>query len=235
MVVSILATYVSIQYRMGYNVDLTLLSIAIVFPLVFNIRGAFRRREKALEHLSQFRSSLQTILEYIQMSANLTPEDKNRLENDICHLSDETIKFLKQVGAHSHHVDKAINELHANILALDDNMPTRIKDRIFRFLNKMQEAFENVYAINSHRTPQALKAYCLVFIYIFPAIYAPNIVYNIGVAENVWIVYFIVLITEFILISLYNIQDQMEYPFDDFGMDDIKLENFRVNRWQPED
>jgi len=52
-VLSVLVTYLSIQYNLGYNVDLTLLSIAIIFPLVFNIRGAFRRREKALEHLSQ--------------------------------------------------------------------------------------------------------------------------------------------------------------------------------------
>lgn len=53
VVLSVLVTYLSIQYNLGYNVDLTLLSIAIIFPLVFNIREAFRRREKALEHLSQ--------------------------------------------------------------------------------------------------------------------------------------------------------------------------------------
>jgi len=30
------------------------------------------------------------------------------------------------------------------------------------------------------------------------------------------------------LISLYNIQDDMEYPFDRQGLDDIKLEEFRA-------
>ena len=42
-----------------------------------------------------------------------------------------------------------------------------------------------------------------------------------------WLTYFIVVLSEFILISLYNIQDQMEYPFDLDGLDDIKLEKFK--------
>jgi hypothetical protein len=29
---------------------------------------------------------------------------------------------------------------------------------------------------------------------------------------------------------LFNIQDQMEYPFDKVGMDDIKLETFKFDR-----
>jgi len=32
------------------------------------------------------------------------------------------------------------------------------------------------------------------------------------------------------LISLYNIQDQMEYPFDKEGIDDIDLEIFKMTR-----
>jgi hypothetical protein len=43
-------------------------------------------------------------------------------------------------------------------------------------------------------------------------------------------VYFVVVLTEFILISLYNIQDDLEYPFDEKGLDDIKLDHFKVLR-----
>ena len=32
----------------SYDIDLTLVSIAIIFPLVFNIRGSFKRRERCL-------------------------------------------------------------------------------------------------------------------------------------------------------------------------------------------
>lgn len=230
MAISVTFTYLSIHYSLGYNVDLTLLSIAIVFPLVFNIRGAFRRREKALEHLSRFRSALRTMQFYVQMSSDLDEENKTRVEQALRRISDEAMICLKSGLADTQKVDDAINQLHSTVLDIEENMSTRVKDRIFRFMNRLQEGFENVFAINTHRTPQSLKAYCLLFIYIFPLIYAPNIVYNIGASENEWIVYFIVVITEFILISLYNIQDQLEYPFDEYGMDDIKLDNFRPDR-----
>lgn len=230
MVISVTFTYMSIHFNLGYNVDLTLLSIAIVFPLVFNIRGAFRRREKALEHLSRFRSALRTMQFYVQMSSDLDEENKTRVEQALRRISDEAMICLKSGLSDTQKVDEAINQLHSTVLDIEENMSTRVKDRIFRFMNRLQEGFENVFAINTHRTPQSLKAYCLLFIYIFPLIYAPNIVYNIGASENEWIVYFIVVITEFILISLYNIQDQLEYPFDEYGMDDIKLDNFRPDR-----
>ena len=49
MIISILVPVVCYEYEVIYDIDLTLISIAIIFPLVFAIRGAFRRREKALE------------------------------------------------------------------------------------------------------------------------------------------------------------------------------------------
>ena len=225
-----LVTYVTLHFNLGYNVDMTLLSIAIIFPLVFNIRGAFRRREKALEHMSQFRASLKTVYFYLQLSFDLKPEDKKKLETIVEDISRKVIIHLRETEEDTTAIDQAIDELQEFIIFLRKDISSRIRDRIFRYVNNIQEGFENVHAINTHRTPKALKAYCLVFIYVFPFIYAPTIVYNIGVDNNFWIVYLLVVATQFILMSLYNIQDQMEYPFDDIGVDDIKLENFQINR-----
>ena len=220
----------TIHFNLGYNVDLTLLSIAIVFPLVFNIRGAFRRREKALQHLSQFRAALKTTYFYLQLSFDLNDDDKKKLESILETISDETVTHLRKSTDETDAIDAAIDELQEFVVHLRDEIPARIRDRIFRYVNNLQEGFENVHAINIHRTPQALKAYCLIFIYLFPLIYAPTIVYNIGANDSYSVVYMIVLATQFILMALYNIQDQMEYPFDDIGVDDIKLENFQINR-----
>lgn len=230
MVISVIVTYISIHFNLGYNLDLTLLSIAIIFPLVFNIRGAFRRREKALQHLSKYRSALVTINFYLKTSTDLSEENKERTEGILKRISDETVKHLKNNEENVEAVDAAIRDFHTQIIELEEFIPRKIQDRVFRYMNDMQEGFENVFAINIHRTPRALKAYCLIFIYIFPLIYAPTIIYNIGATHSDLVVYFIVVVTEFILISLYNIQDHMEYPFDDIGVDDIKLENFQLHR-----
>lgn len=225
-----MVTYLTIHFNLGYNVDLTLLSIAIVFPLVFNIRGAFRRREKALQHLSQFRAAIKTTYFYLQMSFNLNQADKEKLEDILNSISDKTVEHLRKPTHETDEIDAAIDELQEFIIHLREDIPRKIRDRIFKYMHYLQEGFENVHAINIHRTPRALKAYCLIFIYAFPIIYAPTIAFNIGTTESPGIVFLIVVVTQFILMTLYNIQDQMEYPFDDVGLDDIKLENFQINR-----
>lgn len=230
MVLSTLLTALTIYFNLAFDVDLTLLSIAIVFPLVFSIRGSFRRREKALQHFSQFRSALKTLYYYISSNEMLTEAQKGELSTMLGGISDRTIVHLGTNQLSTLEVDESIQAIHTYLLGLGEGAPAKLKDRVFKFLNDLHEGFENLHAINIHRTPVSLKAYCLIFIYVFPLIYAPNIIYNLGDTNSNTVIYFIVLLTQFILVTLYNIQDQLEYPFDDDGPDDIKLENFRIDR-----
>ena len=87
LVISLIALLVSYIFQFSYNIDLILLSIAIIFPLVFNIRGSFRRRERALEHLSRFRSALLTLNYYFQNSPKLTEDDKREIASILVEIS----------------------------------------------------------------------------------------------------------------------------------------------------
>ena len=73
-----------------------MLSIAIIFPLVFTIRGSFRRREKALQHLSKFRSALKTVHYFVMSNQALTAESKKEMTdifNEISPLVAENMSF----------------------------------------------------------------------------------------------------------------------------------------------
>jgi len=229
LIISVLTVFVCYQYHIFFNVDLTLLSIAIIFPLVFTIRGSFRRREKALEHLSQFRSAMKTLF-YFTSTSNLTVEEKNSLEIILQDIGEKTLARLKIQDEEIKDLDDEIEKVYDFILLKNGMISTKLKDRIFKYMNDLHEAIDNLNAIHVHRTPISLKAYCKVFIYIFPMIYTPTIIYNIGENYNHVAVYFVVILTEFILISLYNIQDHLEYPFDNKGLDDIKLDHFKIIR-----
>ncbi|NNJ89849.1 MAG: hypothetical protein HKP53_10630 [Eudoraea sp.] len=207
-----------------------MLSIAIVFPLVFTIRGSFRRREKALEHLSQFRSALKTMYYFANAPNRLTEEEKKEISNILLEISDTAMDHLKNNKESTEALDPILGKVQTFVNAKGEVMSGRLKDRIFRFMNDLHESLENLHAINTHRTPISLKAYCLLFIYIFPLIYAPTIIHDMGSDNPVYVTCFVVILTEFILISLYNIQDQLEYPFDNYGLDDIKLESFKMDR-----
>ncbi|NNK87147.1 MAG: hypothetical protein HKO90_02590 [Flavobacteriaceae bacterium] len=223
-------TFFCYELNIVYSVDLTLLSIAIIFPLVFTIRGSFRRREKALEHLSEFRSTVKTVMYFFMINPQLDEENKKHASAILLDINSKVLDHLSSHNNSLKVVDEITNQIYNFVLSHNEQIPRQIRDRIFRFMKDMHESIENLHAIHIHRTPISLKAYCKVFIYIFPLIYAPTIISNLGEFAPEWITYFVVVLTEFILISLYNIQRQLEYPFDNVGMDDINLDNFRIER-----
>lgn len=230
MIIALVVPFVAFRMNFEFDMDLTLISIAIIFPLVFTIRGSFRRREKALEHLSEFRSTLKTFDYFLMSNPKLTEEDKAEAEKMEIRLSNSLMSHLKSNEKDTTEIDKSMHDLYDYIQSKGELISSKSKERLFRIMKDLHETIENVHAINIHRTPISLKAYCLIFIYIFPMIYAPTIIHRVGPDRGTWITYFIVLVSQFILISLYNIQNQLEYPFDDEGMDDIKLDNFRIDR-----
>ena len=230
MILSLVVPLAAYQFEVVYNIDLTLMSIAIIFPLVFTIRGAFRRREKALEHLSLFRAGLKTIENIIHFSSKISDADKLEGQEKIHALDLALYSHLTTKDESPVEFDKSYNEFLDFIKVKSETITGGAREKIFRFLKDVLDSADNLIGIHSHRTPISLKAYCLIFIYIFPVIYTHTIINKIGIDNPSWLTFFIVILSEFILISLYNIQDQMEYPFDDEGLDDIKLKLFRVNR-----
>ena len=230
MVISFSVPYISYQFGVIYNIDLTLISIAIIFPLVFAIRGAFKRREKALEFLARFRSGLKTV-QYLLLNAAKLDESQKNTANDL--LITISADFMKHLSGDSHDTSKVDQNMENLFQFIDQNSDTisgGTRQKLFRFMKDVHEGQENLIAVHTHRTPISLKAYCLIFIYIFPLVYTPTIINKIGYDNPEWLTYFIIALSEFILISLYNIQDQMEYPFDEDGLDDIKLETFKIDR-----
>tara|TARA_R110002167_G_scaffold336596_2_gene544004 strand:+ start:234 stop:986 length:753 start_codon:yes stop_codon:yes gene_type:complete len=230
LVISVLSTYLCYRYNFNFNLDLTLISIAIIFPLVFTIRGSFRRREKALEHLSEFRSTLKTLRYFLLSNDEMPADGKDEFLNVLSEISGALMKHLGDNASTTKELDATVDKIYQFIIDKNALISKGLREKIFRYLKDLHESIENLNAIHAHRTPISLKAYCKVFIYIFPVIYTPSIINNIGPETHQSVAYFIVILTEFILISLYNIQNQLEYPFDDKGLDDIKLDIFRMDR-----
>lgn len=228
--IALVMLYLSYTYDISYNVDLTLLSIAIIFPLVFNIRMSFRRREKAMDHLSQFRSSLKTIEYFFTSSTKLTLEDKQEISGILQEISDKTLDHLSKSDYNTKELDETVQKIFEFIVTKDTLIPRTLKDKLLGCINDLHDSIDNLHGIHVHRTPISLKAYCEYFIYAFPVVYVPAMIFHTGLDSSKWITIIIVIFSEFILITLFNIQDHLEYPFDDNGLDDIRLEIFKLNR-----
>ncbi|MEK9602828.1 MAG: hypothetical protein VW127_00185 [Flavobacteriaceae bacterium] len=163
-------------------------------------------------------------------SPKLDDTAKNEIKIILDDLSDSFLDYLSQSSYNTESIDLKTQSIFEFIKKHDEEISGGVKQKIFRFIKDVHVAQENLIAVHTHRTPISLKAYCLIFIYMFPVIYTPTIINKIGLDNPSGLTYFVVILSEFILISLYNIQDQMEYPFDKDGLDDIKLDYFRLNR-----
>jgi len=230
MIVTIVATKLVLVFNLSLNFDLTLLSIAILFPLVFTIRGSFRRREKALEFLSEFKTGLTLCLYSIDLSEKIPEELKQKFRDIISSISDMLIGYIngKDVNMKEvhEHIQMVPDFLHNNKEAIGNNTITRI----VRYMKEVHEGAECVMATKNHRTPISLRAYCLVFIYFFPFLHGPNLMARIDSNEDLlWVVYLVNCIISFVLITIYNIQQHLEDPFDQNGLDDIRINDFKVN------
>ena len=230
MVIALVSLLFSYQYTLIYNIDLTLISIAIVFPLVFTIRGSFQRRENALEHLSLFRGALKAIYYCFMGNKKMDQTNKNIVSGILTDISDSLMAHLQGNDFETDQFDRIVNRVFEFTEEQKEFISERLRIRIYRFMEHVHESIDNLIAIDIHRTPISLKAYCEAYIYIFPLVYTPTIINKVGLDTPATITYFIVLLSEFMLISLYNIQDQLEYPFDKDGLDDIKTEKFKLDR-----
>src|SRR5204863_3040852 len=95
--------------------------------------------------------------------------------------------------------------------------------RISQYVSKLIIAFDNMKVVHNYSTPVTLRAYSKVFIYIFPIIYGPYFASTFH-DFSAQLEYVMPVLYSFILVSLDNIQDHLENPFDSVGEDDIIID-----------
>lgn len=224
----IIITYFCTTFDFNFDLNMTMLSIAVVFPLVFTIREAFKRRDNVLKLLSIFKSSLNAVYYCFVINSKLDDDKKQVIYRRLGGLS--TLFFGALQGQEYNSADVR-GELTGIFDFLDDNrdsISNGVALKIIRFLKDVHESFENTMGIKIHGTPISLRAYCLVFIYLFPFAFIPTLAHDLN-GNDSWIIYSLGVMHGFILISLYNVQDALENPFDQVGLDDIKLEEFQFH------
>jgi hypothetical protein len=94
--------------------------------------------------------------------------------------------------------------------------------RCNQYLSRMMVSFESVKHIYQYRTPISLRAYSNTFIVLLPVAYGP---YFAGVAadQNIALTLVLPVLFSLILVSLDNIQAHLENPFDQVGVDDVRI------------
>lgn len=227
-ILAVVSTWLCDYFRIVADFPLTLVAIAIVFPVVFSIDSAYKRRERALGLLGDFKAHVVALYhasrDWVGENDDFRNEIKTQLIDVYCSIRD----FFISTKGTEHNAEK---EIYKNISKLsmiaqkfrDNGLQVGEVSRVSQYISKIMVAMENLKVILHYRTPVTLRAYSKVFIYSFPIIYGP---YFVSVSEHYseGLQYVMPVIFSFILVSLDNIQVHLENPFDQIGEDDIKFD-----------
>jgi hypothetical protein len=227
---SVFSTYLCFELGLTAKFPDMLVGVAIVFPVVFSIGSAYTRRETALQRYSDFKGHA---VAFYYATRDWTANKENDLPQRSKKIIGEIMLQMKEMFKTSRSPSWIENEKimygkFSLLSALTMDMrnfgvQSGEISRVSQYVSKMIIAFDNMKVIHHYRTPITLRAYSKVFIYIFPIIYGPYFASTFQDFSSS-LEYVMPVLYSFILVSLDNIQDHLENPFDEVGEDDIVIE-----------
>jgi hypothetical protein len=233
---SVVSTYLCYQYHLIAKFPDMLVGVAIVFPVVFSIGSAYNRRETALQKLSDFKGHAAAIYFatrdwHTQPSSDLHTRIRDHIHTMLLLMRDmfrvdgkaSWVEYEKKMYSEFSVLSKMVLELR-NLGVQSGEI-----SRISQYVSKMIVAFDNMKIFHAYRTPVTLRAYSKVFLYIFPIVYGPYFASTVADYSQS-LEYVMPVLYSFILVSLDNIQDHLENPFDEVGEDDIIIDADETTR-----
>ena len=224
-------------YQINLKIDFTIMSIAIVFPLVFSITSAYQRRQEAINIFAEFRNKIIDLTNIFYAVEKIEKDDYDRLYRVLMEAQKILIEYLKNPNTTEEF--NALRQKRKSILILIDNYKDlfneREKDSLIRVKNELFLTAEKIRGIKIHGTPISLRKYCLIFIYLSPLLYNSQLIVartTVGADLEIIISLLFSLVVSFVLMALYNVQDYIENPFDQKGLDDLKIDEMEVNQWE---
>lgn len=226
---AVLSTHLSIKYGLFADFPLTIIATAVIFPVVFSIGGAYKRREQALDQYGILKAHGRAI--YFAARDWVDTNDKksmNKFKKELENLFNGCKVLFNNPVEDMRENEEAVYKSFSNLSKIirtdlrEKGLATGEVSRCNQYLSKMFVAFERVKHIYQYRTPKSLRSFSDFFISILPIIYGPYFA-ELAKEFSPNLTYVMPILLTFILVSLDNIQDQLENPFDEVGEDDIMI------------
>ncbi len=231
IIASVISSYLCRKFNFVASFPMSLIATAVVFPIVFSIGSAYKRRETALTKYSSLKAHARVL--YFCSRDWIKNTDEN-IQNNIKSLLgkllfDCGVLFATPVSKSAENEKNVYKTFSKISCFINEDLKAKEKglsageiSRCNQFLSKMLVAFEDMKHIYQYRTPRTLAAFSELFLSILPVIYGP---YFATISKNYseCLVYVMPILCTTVLVSLGNIQKELENPFDQIGEDDIRI------------
>lgn len=228
MALAIASTYICLTYNISADFPLTLMSTAVIFPIVFSIGGAYKRREAALDQYGAIKAHGKSIFYAARdWPENPSPVALQNIRQELVTLLGACRTLFTSPKNEMDQHEKAVYESFSKLSRLirvelrERGLASGEVSRCNQFLSKMLGSFEKVKHVFQYRTPRTLRAFSDVFITLLPALYGPYFAAVAADYSSPALAYVLPILFAFVLTSLDNIQIHLENPFDQIGEDDV--------------
>lgn len=221
-------------YYTGTKSDLpiVLLSSAIIFPISFGISFNYNRREAALRDLATLKSSSLVIWYGCRDFPVESPALASSLQrlrhafsvlfSTVSHKMAHNVRDLEGTQVYLA-LDQVQLSVHNVALSEDNFRNTAMYVRIQQAMQTMVESMERLLVIHDYRNPSSLRAFAMVYLTLYPAIFAPLFSLYCHL-YGIWSGIYCSLLSSVMFVALYKIFLNEEDPFDGSGFDDLSLE-----------
>lgn len=222
-----LSTYLSRRFGVVGELPIDLIGIAVVFPLVFSINSAYRMREDALLAFANLKGS-SIALFYAHRDWGKDKEAAQRARTLIDELLHVLSADVREKSRQNHDVRLGrIFEIYSEISVSIERLRRRggsseDVSRANEYLKNMMVDIERMNNIAYYRTPISLRAFTRVFVNLLPILFGPHFA-SLDYPAFPVVSYVVAGLYAFVLVSLDNVQDHLENPFDGIGVDDLQL------------
>jgi hypothetical protein len=223
---SFISSYISLHFHFELFVDFLVVGVIIAFPISFTMREAFRRREKSLEYISLFKASLRSIY-YCFESSGLDGAKKLEIRNILAGVSSELIQYLSDRSGDFLSVQAVSDRIYSFIQNNEENLKKSLSVKILLFMFRINESLLFLLAVKRHPTPWAIRLIILLGVYLFAIFYPASLLSRTGFQVTLWYVFVMTSVKAFIFICLYNVQNYLVDPFNQYGDDGVKLNDFQ--------
>lgn len=221
-------TGLCVQFHVVANFPLTLIATAVVFPIVFSIGSAYKRREHALDEYGVIKAHARAIYFAVR---DWVPETNQTLELESKELLFGLFQDMRQLfNTPIGQMEDKEQDVYASFSMISQfikslrshGLPSGECSRCNQFLSKVIVAFESIKHIYQYRTPRTLRAFSHLFIYVLPVVYGPYFAF-ISKDFTPGLTYVIPILFSVIVVCLDNILDHLENPFDLGSEDDVMI------------
>lgn len=224
---AVLSTYLCHRYNLLADFPLTIITTAVIFPIVFSIGGAYKRRESALREYGSLKAHGRAIYfaarDWPQNSDEETRAKTRTLLGDLMKACRKLFtEPIDKMPPNEEAVYRIFSQLSSHIISLrnEKGLASGEASRCNQYLSKAIIAFESVKHIYQYRTPRALRLYSDIFIVVLPILYGP---YFAAQEFSKGLEYLLPILFSVVLVTLDQIQEHLENPFDQIGEDDIVI------------